>query len=107
MDIKFSVFLICNDQRTWQKKYYALYKASNYAVERVEMFDSEEAFIQNSSRKIIPLNECIKVAQSPQKHQQNVFDVSTIHLLIGSGFPVFSLFLIDDDNDPFQVQTTC
>ncbi|GAB6033090.1 hypothetical protein CHUAL_012703 [Chamberlinius hualienensis] len=65
-------------KRTWQRKYYALYRASNYAVERVEVFDNEEGYLQlATSKRIIPLNDCVKVVQVPQKNQQNVFEVRT------------------------------
>lgn len=64
-------------KKAWQKKYFALFKASGYAVQRAEMFDTQDQFVQNGSAKIVPLNECIKVAQAPQKNQQNVFEVIT------------------------------
>lgn len=65
-------------KRTWQRKYCALYGASSYAVQRAELFESEEAFIRNSSTcKLIPLNDCVKVVQAAQKSQPNVFEVTT------------------------------
>lgn len=63
-------------KRTWQKKYYALYQANNFGIERVEIFDTEDQFLRHRNPvKLIPLNDCIKVVQAPQKHQHNVFEV--------------------------------
>uniref|UniRef100_T1J1D5 Uncharacterized protein n=1 Tax=Strigamia maritima TaxID=126957 RepID=T1J1D5_STRMM len=65
-------------KRSWQKKYYAVYQASNLGVERVEVFDSEMLFTRHQSpNKLIPLNDCIKVvqAQGTQKNQNYVFEV--------------------------------
>lgn len=64
-------------RKNWSKKFCALYRASNHGIQRLEMFDNEDNFYRQTSYKIIPLTECVKVTVVPQKHQPNVFEVRT------------------------------
>ncbi|XP_023227697.1 docking protein 1-like [Centruroides sculpturatus] len=64
-------------RKNWHKKFCALYKASNHGIQRLEIFDNEDNFYRQTSYKIIPLTDCVKVTILPQKHQPNVFEVRT------------------------------
>ncbi|KAG8194420.1 hypothetical protein JTE90_011030 [Oedothorax gibbosus] len=64
-------------RKTWTKKYCALYSASNHGIQRIELFETEEAFTKLSPSKIVPLTDCWKVTPLPQKNQPNVFEVRT------------------------------
>lgn len=57
------------------KKYCALYNASNHGIQRLELFETEDAFMKQSPSKIVPLTDCWKVTPLPQKNQPNVFEV--------------------------------
>lgn len=64
-------------RKSWQKRFCALYKASNHGIQRLEIFDNEEAYSKLAPSKIIPLTDCIKAIPAPQKQQSNVFEVRT------------------------------
>ncbi|PRD21431.1 UNVERIFIED_CONTAM: Docking protein 1 [Trichonephila clavipes] len=64
-------------RKTWLKRYCALYNASNHGIQRMELFETEEAYVKQNPSKIIPLTDCWKVTPLPQKHQSNVFEVRT------------------------------
>ncbi|GFQ65598.1 docking protein 1 [Trichonephila clavata] len=64
-------------RKTWLKRYCALYNASNHGIQRIELFETEEAYVKQNPSKIIPLTDCWKVTPLPQKHQSNVFEVRT------------------------------
>ncbi|GIY49547.1 hypothetical protein CEXT_352661 [Caerostris extrusa] len=64
-------------RKTWLKRYCALYNASNHGIQRIELFETEEAYVKQNPSKIIPLIDCWKVTPLPQKHQANVFEVRT------------------------------
>ncbi|XP_054284474.1 docking protein 2 isoform X2 [Macrosteles quadrilineatus] len=65
-------------KKSWQRKYCKLYKASKYGIERLEVFDSEEDAMKTSLMPIITLENCIKITEDPQKHNQpHVFLVVT------------------------------
>lgn len=64
-------------RKTWLKRYCAVYNASNHGIQRIEVFESEDAFVKQNPNKIIPLTDCIKVSPAPQKQQPNVFEVRT------------------------------
>ncbi|CAG2118540.1 unnamed protein product, partial [Medioppia subpectinata] len=62
-------------KKSWQKKYYVLYKSSRQGIQRLEVFDSEDQYVkQHNCLRIIPLSDCVKVAPMPQKQQPNVFE---------------------------------
>ncbi|XP_034937237.1 docking protein 3 [Chelonus insularis] len=75
-------YLLCPPQgilghlkRTWQKKYCQLFKSSKYGVKRLEIWDNKDDIIsQQTSPKIITLEECIKI--SPY-NQPKVFTIFT------------------------------
>ncbi|XP_035216391.1 uncharacterized protein LOC118189827 [Stegodyphus dumicola] len=64
-------------RKTWTKRYCALYNASHHGIQRLELFESEDAYVKQNPTKIIPLTDCWKVTAAPQKHQPNVFEVRT------------------------------
>ncbi|KAF8790605.1 uncharacterized protein LOC129960740 [Argiope bruennichi] len=64
-------------RKTWMKRYCALYKASNHGIQRMELFETEDAYVKQNPTKIIPLTDCWKVSPLPQKNQPNVFEVIT------------------------------
>ncbi|XP_046658337.1 docking protein 2 isoform X2 [Homalodisca vitripennis] len=65
-------------KKSWQRKYCKLYKASKYGIERLEVFDSEEEAMKTSLMPIITLENCIKITEDTQKHNQpHVFLVVT------------------------------
>ncbi|GFT74388.1 docking protein 1 [Nephila pilipes] len=64
-------------RKTWMKRYCALYNASNHGIQRMELFETEDAYVKQNPAKIIPLTDCWKVTPLPQKNQSNVFEVRT------------------------------
>lgn len=72
-----SVHALCSLQKSWVQKYCALYNNSRHGVKRLEIYDSEETFSRHAQRKILTLEDCIKVVPALQKHQTNVFEVQT------------------------------
>ncbi|GBM22606.1 Docking protein 1 [Araneus ventricosus] len=64
-------------RKTWMKRYCALYEASNHGIQRMELFETEDAYVKRNPSKIIPLTDCWKVSPLPQKNQPNVFEVTT------------------------------
>ncbi|CAL1279126.1 unnamed protein product [Larinioides sclopetarius] len=64
-------------KKTWMKRYCALYEASNHGIQRMELFETEDAYVKRNPSKIIPLTDCWKVSPLPQKNQPNVFEVTT------------------------------
>ncbi|XP_054159632.1 uncharacterized protein LOC128957842 [Oppia nitens] len=65
-------------KKSWQKKYYVLYRNSHQGIQRLEVFDSEDQYIkQHNCLRIIPLSDCLKVVPLPQKQQSNVFEIRT------------------------------
>ncbi|XP_015926286.1 docking protein 1 [Parasteatoda tepidariorum] len=62
-------------RKTWSKKYCVLYEASQQGIQRLEIFENDDALARQSPSKIIPLNDCWKVAAYPLKNQPNVFEV--------------------------------
>lgn len=68
-------------QKTWQRKYCKLYKASKYGIERLEIFESEEDALKTSLMPIITLENCIKITEDTEKHNQpHVFLVRFLSL---------------------------
>ncbi|XP_076371951.1 uncharacterized protein LOC143257331 [Tachypleus tridentatus] len=64
-------------KKTWKKGFHALYNSSKHGVERLESFETMDQFLRQAPSKIIILNECVKITFSPQKQQQNVFEIRT------------------------------
>lgn len=92
-----SVHALCSLQKSWVQKYCALYNNSRHGVKRLEIYDSEETFSRHAQRKILTLEDCIKVVPALQKHQTNVFEVSILTPGEGGGVHIriyFCSFLL-------------
>lgn len=59
-------------QKSWQQKFCALYKASKFGIERLEVYDDLSAS-KNSPHKIITLENCIKIT----KKASTIFTIIT------------------------------
>lgn len=64
-------------QKSWQKRYCRLFKFSKHGLDRLEVFDGIEDQKPSTIASIIPLESCVKITEDAQKHQPNVFAVST------------------------------
>ncbi|XP_014678187.1 PREDICTED: docking protein 3-like [Priapulus caudatus] len=65
-------------KRTWMKRYYGLFVASDHGRPRLEYSDSEDQFYGSpTTRKLIPLADCVKVVEVPHKTQEFVFEIAT------------------------------
>ncbi|KAF7991756.1 hypothetical protein HCN44_010557 [Aphidius gifuensis] len=62
-------------KKTWHKKYCLLYKASNCGIERLEVYDNKDDYVnQQPPHKIITLESCVKIKPS---NQSKIFIVVT------------------------------
>ncbi|XP_058800212.1 uncharacterized protein LOC131669395 [Phymastichus coffea] len=62
-------------KKTWHKKFCQIFRASNYGIQRLEIYDNQdEAASQQHTQRIITLEACVKIAPSAQT---NVFTLVT------------------------------
>lgn len=67
-------------KKSWHKRFCQLFKASNYGIERLEIYDNhEEAILQLHSPRIVTLEACVKIAPSNHSHVFTVVTKSGVH----------------------------
>ncbi|XP_043465390.1 uncharacterized protein LOC122500497 [Leptopilina heterotoma] len=61
-------------KKSWHKKFCQLFRASNYGIDRLEIYDNQDEALTQLTQRIITLEACVKIAPI---NQPNVFTVVT------------------------------